>query len=186
MREIDQLDHRVEEWEWSERLVEAWHRSTPEQRVEGAEWYPRALATAVGLAEEHGHGVDTAVGVIAALSPRCYWSDNLRRAERALRGEPRGFRPSVEACHRIMGGESPLDVLRGPKVRAFHSAIMGDPDSAVIDVWMMRAMGREPKSPKGREYDRAATALRIAARRVGAPVRDVQATVWIVTRGGGE
>jgi hypothetical protein len=94
-----------------------------------------------------------------------------------------GLRGGRLKAWRIAHHQRPEAVLSGPKVRAFWRAIAGDRDAAVIDVWMLRAMGIDTPTISPAQYERCAEALRAAARRVRVPVRDFQATVWMQVRG---
>lgn len=135
------------------------------------------------MAQRHGVSVSTAAGVIAALSPRLHWDQNLLAASRCLGSEdvPGVFMANLVKAQRIFAGERPLDVLSGPKVRAFYLAILGR-QAPVVDVWVARAAGiRRELTP--RRYSEAARALTVAAERAGVPTTTFQATVWVAERG---
>ncbi|HSE45860.1 MAG TPA: hypothetical protein VLA89_11105, partial [Gemmatimonadales bacterium] len=131
-----------------------------------------------------GMGPVTAAALLAVLSPRAHWSVNVRWARRVAR-QPMA-RVSTPAnrrkAWRIRLGERPAAVLGGLKVRAFWRAIAGDPEAAVIDVWMTRAMGL-PYPLSDRQYSEAADAITRAAEIVGETTRDFQAIVWMQVRG---
>jgi len=160
------------------------YRAAPVES-DGEVWYRTSRGEARRLARKHGVTVSRAAGVIAALSPRVQWSVNVRMADALLGGQRvRGLGLSVANARRIRRGERPLDVLNGPKTRAFYRAIMGDEDAAVIDVWMMRAAGRSEASPRNAaDYDLVSEALRRAARQVGRGTATFQAIVWTQVRG---
>jgi len=168
-------------------------------------WYQESRRVAQALAGEYGVSLSTVAGVIAALSPRVHWADNVKGAETVLhraaypdvfgpggeleglgRGVP-GFGANIAKAERIAAGEAPLRVLGGDKVRAFYRAIMGDSDAAVVDMWMLRAIG-EPAHAKltTRQYAAVAEALRAAAREAGIDTADFQAVVWTYVRGSAE
>lgn len=87
-------------------------------------------------------------------------------------------------------GMDPLEALHGPKECAFYSAIMGHHNAVVVDRWAARVA--EPETRKGTQdekvtpaqFRRIAAAYCEAARRLHRVARDVQATTWIVVRGG--
>ncbi len=166
------------------RLVAAWTASTDEDKRSGAAWYASARATCGAMATKHNVSNECAAGVVAALSPRLRWNVNVRAAERCLAGEavPGVFRASLAKAKRIALGSHPLSVLSGPKVRAFFSAIMGDDNAAVVDIWVTRVVGWT-KDVKAATYERIATALRLAAATVGTTVCTLQASVWVAIRG---
>lgn len=166
-------------------LVKTWRSIPKDQRTEAlnGRWYRESRRVARALARKHGVSLATAAGVIAALSPRQQWSANVAGADDLLGGGTGcGFAKNRDKAERIANGERPLDVLSGPKVRAFYRAIMGDQDAAVVDVWMWRAMGQNPLAPTVK-YDDAAASLVEAARKVEVAVTAFQAAVWTYVRG---
>ena len=85
----------------------------------------------------------------------------------------------------IADGRPPDLVLRGPKIRAFYRALLGDDEAVVIDTWMLRALGHHEK-PTPKQYKRLAQRVRREARRRGIPPAVWQAIVWCKARGSGE
>ena len=151
---------------------------------DGPAWYRASQHEAQRIAELSGVTIVVAAGVIAALSPRVQWAVNVRMAEALCRtGVTGGLARSVAAARRIMDGEDPLEVLTGPKTNAFFRAIMGDEDAAVVDVWMMRAVGLNRSKLTSKQYEAVAAALRSAAARAGLPTAEFQAQVWTTIRG---
>lgn len=167
------------------RLVRTYGQASILGENGGTAWYRESQATAAAIARETGVSVEVAAGVIAALSPRMQWRANVRAATDACAGRSYGaLGTSKRAAARIIAGEHPLDVLQGPKVRAFYSAIMGDEDAAVVDVWMLRAMGEDAsKSPTRKRYAELADAIATAASIVGIGTATFQAIVWAHVRG---
>lgn len=151
------------------------------------DWYTQERRKLRALALQHNRTEAVAVGVTAALSPRMPWSRNLSLAAQALaQGTCEGLPAlprSKDQAERILHGERPLNVLRGPKVRAFYRALRGDTDACVIDTHMARALGHRGRFPEGRAYERLSNRLRARATRAGLPVSYYQALVWIKQRG---
>lgn len=148
-------------------ITRTFREATDMDRAIGHGWYARARGLAEKLAFENDDSegwddrVNTAAGVIAALSPRLAWRKNVEYAEMAYvvlssmlngadqfkdrmsNGEAEayfaGMIPTLNAnarkAFRILNGESPEDVLGGPKVRAFYFTIVNpdDPRSVVVD-----------------------------------------------------
>lgn len=167
------------------RLVNAYTGADTDARAQGVAWYTEARAKVRAMARTHGVTRACAAGVVAALSPRLQWAVNVRAAEVVLAGGvPSGvFKTSFHKAMRIYrGGERPLAVLAGPKTRAFYRALMGDDHSAVVDVWVLRAVGWT-RSLTDKVYRRIAGALARAAALVGVPVATLQAVAWVVVRG---
>lgn len=156
----------------------------------GLSWYGRAMDAAAAILPADPN---RAAGVIASLSPRCQWRTNVSWAAAVIDAAERGDTepPAVHTramralAWRIARGEAPLDVLNGPKVRAFYRNIVGDSDAVTVDVWAARAAEgvSDPRGPSGRRYALLAEAYRSAARVLDIPPRDLQAAVWVNVRG---
>lgn len=156
--------------------------------VEGERWYRESRRYARQLAREHGGGVGRAAGIIAALSPQVQWSRNkVMAADVMATGTATGQTDAnLTKAWRIWGGERPLQVLGGPKVRAFYRAMMGDEEAAVIDTWMLQAIGWPQRGLSARQYERCAAALAEAASYTHLTTAQFQAVVWTHVRGGGD
>jgi hypothetical protein len=147
-------------------------------------WYADARRVVRAMARERGCSVACAAGVVAALSPRQTWGRNIYTASIVLAGDvPSGvFRASLDKARRIVEGARPLDVLSGPKTRAFYRALTGNDMAPVVDTWVLSAVGWTRKVTD-RVYDAIARALLLAARRVRLSVVQLQAAVWVAVRG---
>lgn len=173
-----------------ESILRVYREATPEQIAEGVDWYSRTHTAARALDADN---VQRAAGILAALSPQCPWSRNLDLANRVY---AEGFASgtlgnSCRAADAIFNGADPLDVLRGPKVRAFFATILDptDPHAVVIDRHAFAiAIGRTADDKdlkvlarKG-GYERFAQAYRDAASVLGVAPSTVQAVTWVVWR----
>ena len=115
---------------------------------EGLEWYNRANRVAASIASAHGISLETAAGVIAALSPNNRWERNIVDAENIIRvyaiaGAEEAM--NVKVCtygkmkdKAIQILESPTmahheDILNGRKITAFYQCIIGCQDAVCID-----------------------------------------------------
>ena len=171
------------------RVVRLYEQASDESLAYGLAWYYDAHTFATELAAEHDVTIAQAAGVVAALSPRLEWNLNKRKAAEVLAtGTTSGLSLSVTRAQRIAQGEAPLDVLGGPKVRAFFSNI-ADPDGSIavtIDRHAIDALnGWTVSSDKQRKvlerkgaYEAAADIYRRAGALVGKPAHVVQAVVW--------
>lgn len=150
----------------------------------GRSWYKNARATIRALATKYGVGEGCAAGVMAATSPRVHWKRNIALTELFLAGTYRHgcFKDNADKARRIVAGERPLAVLRGPKVRAFYRALMGQLQHVVVDVWMQRAVRYLDKVTEA-IYNLIARATTLAAERIGIPPAEFQAVVWTAIRG---
>ncbi len=155
-----------------------------EPDASAARWYLRAADQVDDIAADAGLPFDTVAGIMAALSPRITWKLNVRRTdELALTGDCGGLSAMKRTAQSILSGTEPSKAIKGPKTSAFYRAISGDPDAAVIDVWMMRALGWPKDSLTLGEYRSCARALTKAARIYGSTVASFQAEVWTAVRG---
>jgi hypothetical protein len=172
------------------KILETYRRATDSQVRRGIEWYADAHSIALALDPSN---VARAAGILAALSPRTFWLVNVKLAARVY---AEGFASgclthSARCADAIFGGAHPLDVLHGPKTRAFYATILNPADltSVVIDRHAMSvALGRSSTdkdvnalSRKG-AYEAYADAYRSAARIAGIAPSTMQAIVWLVWR----
>jgi len=168
--------------------------ASPDAR-EAAAWYGRGRSHVRRIARETGATERAVAGVVAALSPRQHWSVNLRIAEEVVRAARQGQPcPAVSTganrakAWRIANGERPLDVLGGPKVRAFYRNLTGNLDLVTVDVWAARAAGLTYRDGQGideRTYARVAVAYANVAEAVGIRPAELQAIVWAQVRAQG-
>lgn len=177
----------------TKRVLRHWRATSAAELAEGMSWYDRAADSAEALAAGAPITREQAAAVIAALSPRCQWAQNVKAAARmvdaASAGEPE---PTVagtygnrrKAWRILQAPGDPLEVLGGPKVRAFYANITGDPYEVTVDVWAARAAeGKsDPRAPEGKRYQRIANAYRAAAEIEGVTPREMQAAVWVRVR----
>jgi hypothetical protein len=168
-------------------LHAAAHACTAGELEAGRAWYPEAWRVCRRLAREHGSTPRVAAGVIAALSPRERWWVNVRNAGACLAGgKPGALSRSVAQAEAIRDGGRPLDVLTGPKTRAFYRAIVGDRDAICVDTWAALAAGWERGPKTAREYAILESAYATTAAYFREAPRDLQAAIWCHVRGSAE
>lgn len=172
------------------RATSVYRTADADQHERGRRWYPSAHSIAAQHAETYGLPVETTAGMIAALSPRAPWSRNLVLTERMLASQGTltagGITVFLNQARRIHDGADPLDVLKGPKTRAFYRAIItaGESDDPVIDrhAWDMLVGKRHSDAPNLGQYREAADRMRRAADILCQPVSQVQAVTWVTWR----
>lgn len=163
--------------------------ASADQYDAGMRWYHDAHEAAVRLDPINP---DRAAGVIAALSPQTDWARNLELTRRAYtNGYASGtLGRSIDKANAILAGADPLDVLRGPKTRAFYRLI-ADPDDLdavvvdrhAIDIAIgerLTVADRERWYPLERRgwYRIFADAYRAAGRLLGVNPSQVQGVTW--------
>lgn len=173
---------------------------TSEEWASGIGWYGTAHAEALRLAMQAGVTVHVAAGVIAALSPRMRWVDNLQDARKMLVDGDRFYGmmalPSnILKAIRIIDGEDPETVLGGRKVRSFYRNILFPVTSLDVtqDVWFLRHVVPAEWTNGytqyahflGRKgvYDAIAEAIRDLADDFAVLPHQLQAALWVQARG---
>lgn len=170
--------------------------SLAEQR-EGTLWYLSAHAEALKLTQRYDVSIPQAAGIIAALSPQNGWDNNLVAADAFLASDGTAYVHFANAVHKaqaILGGDHPLDALRGPKVRSFYHNILY-PDLAgyvTVDRHACAVAANLPTPQYLREYPKTlerstvygyvAALYRTVARDYGILPHEVQAIVWVTHR----
>ena len=189
------LELATKRYHYARRILDAWNNAHPEHLEAGIAWYDRAR----DAAQRIHPNVLIGAGVIAALSPRTGWGQNLKWAEQVCKASLAGHSvpPMVSTAERngkawaIAHLSSPsradiLAILHGPKTCRFFLNITGDTHAVTIDTWAAQvAIGhpvRVRSDSHGRQYETLEEAYQLAGVRLGVPPRDVQAAVWVSVR----
>lgn len=165
-----------------ETYLEIANRATPGQIEEATKWYVDAERIAEKVAENLGTTLEVGASVVSAFSPRERWSVNVARAIAWSLGQEVTCLKNnlVMANNALTLG---FKALNGQKTNAFAKAIAGNENAVVIDVWMLRAVGIEKKSPNQSLYNQLAEAVTKVAIEKGLTPRTTQALIWIIVRG---
>jgi hypothetical protein len=124
--------------------------STIQEKIDGANWYESAHKIALNLADNYGLTLQTAAGVIAALSPRNKWTRNVidaenlietfvRDPESAVKIKVCTFNKNKEKALKILRNnqdfftDNTREILSGPKLNEFFNCILGVEDDVCID-----------------------------------------------------
>ena len=171
-------------------------RATDAEITDGRVWYRAANTFAHGLTDAYPVSLEQACGIIAALSPRLGWGANMRGAEAICAGSrPGAVLPvNVAKAERIRDGEAPLDVLGGPKVRAFYANILlpvgrqGNGvtiDSHAVAIAFAEVLTKAnpgPRVDRQKLYDHVVGAYVEAARETPFLPHELQAITWVAWR----
>jgi len=155
------------------------------QVEQASKWYVDAERIAEKVAENLNTTLEVGASVVSAFSPRERWSVNVARAIAFSLGQE----VTCLKNNLVMANNSltlGFKALNGMKTNAFAKAIAGDENAVVIDVWMLRAVGIEKKSPTPKQYLELANAVKKTAFDFGMTPRAMQALIWIVVRGSAE
>jgi hypothetical protein len=152
------------------------------QVEQASKWYVDAERIAEKVAENLNTTLEVGASVVSAFSPRERWSVNVARAIAWSLGQEVTCLKNnlVMANNALTLGFS---ALKGLKTNSFAKAIAGDEQAVVIDVWMLRAVGIEKKTPNQTQYWELAEAVKKTAFEYGMTPRAMQALIWIVVRG---
>jgi hypothetical protein len=187
-----------------ENILAVYSRATDAERSEGVAWYEAAHTFAVGLSERYGITLEQAAGVIAAISPRMPWAENMRKADELCRtGEAGMLKVNKARALAILAGESPDTALAcatckrgshakhtcsGEKVRNFYRCILDPSDAYSVCVDRHAydvAKGKVGDDVSRKALDRVgayreiADAYRQAAVVLGISPATVQAVTWV-------
>jgi hypothetical protein len=167
-----------------ERTVKS---ATPEEIQHGKTWYQQAHE----MASEIGKGdVKRGAGVIAALSPKSSWTENVRMAREVSKtGSTRGYVSQAEVgrARRIMEGEDPETILpMEKKTGHFYKNILEPENPSYVtvdrhahDIAIGQAWGGRERQLEGGRYNTFVNAHLQAAHRLGEIPSRVQATAWV-------
>lgn len=155
------------------------------QVEQASKWYVDAERIAEKVAENLGTTLEVGASVVSAFSPRERWSVNVARAIAWSLGQEVTCLKNnlVMANNALTMG---FKALNGLKTNSFAKAIAGDEQAVVIDVWMLRAVGIEKKTPGQTQYWDLVEAVKKTAFEYGMTPRAMQALIWIVVRGSAE
>lgn len=182
-------------WAMVANIVASYADTPAHLRLAGRKWYSDARTFVRALVAGTGLTVEQGAGIVAALSPRATWevNQNFAIALVAARGQRQApgvsTTPNRAAAWDIAQGADVWDRLRGPKVRDFAAAILGDCETPVIDSWAYKVAVGDletdvPNLQRRRYYQRIQEAYRDAATVVGETPAHMQAIAgWVKPRG---
>jgi hypothetical protein len=155
------------------------------QVEQASKWYLDAERVAAEVARNLDSTLEVGASVVSAFSPRERWTNNVTKAiSFSLGNHVPGFKNNMLMANNAIAFG--YDALKGLKTNAFAKAIAGDENAVVIDVWMLRAVGIEKKTPNQTQYKQLADAVAKVAFDNGMTPRATQALIWIVVRGSAE
>jgi hypothetical protein len=155
------------------------------QVEQASKWYVDAEKVAHEVARNLDTYLEVGASVVSAFSPRERWTTNVAKAVSfSLGNDVPGFKNNMVMANNAL--TLGFAALKGMKTNAFAKAIAGDEQAVVIDVWMLRAVGIEKKTPNQSQYNELVEAVKKTAFEYGMTPRAMQALIWIVVRGSAE
>ncbi len=186
------------------RLYRLYELASESEKAQGRIWYECAQADIALLAIKHVTTPGIVAGVVAALSPNSRWAQNLEDADSVLAiglasyeltdyhdctvttynsNKAKAFAIAELDWHTPQG--DPLDILRGPKVRAFYLNLIGDATALTLDSHAynaycgFRATGADLPGMRAQLTRDARKAYERAASVKGETVGSFQAIIWL-------
>lgn len=192
---ISAADRDVMVAELADAIGRTFAKSTAVERTIGRQWYANAKAICQGIAGRNNLTLDQVIDIMALVSPRCRWAENVARAEAIaeLMAPIDGLFPYIPArITAILASPAGRpDLVRGEKVSRFRLNIRGDYDHATVDIWAIRdVFGRldlgddDYKALVGTptRYAIVEDAYRLAAGRLTLTVAQLQAINWVTVQ----
>lgn len=156
---------------------------------EGVRWYLDAHNWCRRIGREYGHTVHQVAWAVAALSPMSRWERNQDDVIRLLEGEDTWtFKYAQERAERALAGECSAAVI-GQKVRSFGHNLSQPYTSFMVTLDRHMATALElPERYIERTgvYGILAEAVRAQARQLQCMPHQLQASIWVETRGSAE
>lgn len=169
-------------------LLRLYRRATPADLHEGRAWYSTAVRGCLAWSQQFEVDERVIACVIAAISPQCDWTTNLRIAFELLSGQTivsgGALRANVDKAKRVLADRSTtLETyfVGGPKVRAFAANLQGNADAVTIDGHAVQAACNDVTVTNGLhppQYATVADVYRQCAAVVGERPCDFQAIIW--------
>jgi hypothetical protein len=170
---------------YTEIYSEIASRATFGQVEQASKWYLDAETVAREVARNLNTTLEVGASVVSAFSPRERWARNVSNAIQYSLYQPvTALGNNIRMADKALA--SGFDALKGLKTNNFAKAIAGNENAVVIDVWMLRALGIEKKTPNRTQYKEMADAVTAVAVEYGMTPRSMQALIWIVVRGSAE
>lgn len=177
----------------SRNILAVYSRATAEETARGNAWYPTAARGCEVWSQAHGIDARTVASVIAALSPQCEWTMNLRHALNMLSGDnlpiagpSQPLQANVRKARAILldGALSPdAYFIEGFKVKAFARNLQGDANAVTVDTHAgqiaLADVTATPSLSHLSTYGPFADAYRKAARVAGVAPSAMQAITWL-------
>lgn len=182
--------HYAKRAQYRRNLRRLYARATDADRREGLAWYPTAVAACQTWSQGLSVPAETIACVIAAISPQCDWSSNLRIAFELLSGQTLvtggALRANVDKARRILRDRhtSVYPVFKvAPKVASFAENLKGYAGAVTVDTHAVQAAMNAPtvfRSIHPGAYAIFAGLYADVATELGLRPCDFQAIIWCV------
>ena len=175
-------------------LLDRYEKCSPSDITYGRHWYMKVHDYSVILSSKYNCTVKQAAGVIATLSPRNKWQDNLKDAENVISAYSQGndlkkvplSSPyvKIDKCIKILQQGIDPDTILVQKSRSFYRCIFYPLTKEVcVDVWAARALEYREKWIPYKVYPQLQECYIIAADKLDIIPHVLQAIIWVNIRG---
>jgi len=176
-------------------LRDRWLTCTEEEKKEGLTWYLKAHDVALISSYKYGISLSKTAGVIASLSPKNKWSDNIKDANLVLFNFSQGRDtlqseisspfPKVSTSLEILKTDIDPYQRLGQKSRSFYRCIYCPVNisEVCIDSWAARAIHYTERWISKKNYPIIQQCYREVAKEVGLTPSAFQAIIWVNIRG---
>lgn len=155
----------------------------------GLGWYLNAHDVIREISDTSGYSLDTVAGVMAIVSPRTQWAQNITCAKMICSDDAKGARgyaigSFVDKAVAWRNGKR--DVMGGQKVLSFYDNLLNPTTSEAVtlDYIMAKGIGFEQKALERKGFAEAVTkGVQDAARELGIRPCQLQAICWVYWRG---
>lgn len=157
--------------------------ATADQIAMARAWYGEAQDIAKSMSDLSGLTIEKCASILAAFSPRERWASNVKYANMFINGgTPPTLTNNINMAYAAM--VHGFDALNGLKTNNFARNIAGDMDAVTVDVWMIRAAGKDAaKGVNDTDYRLISEVVKeLASERAMYPAT-AQALIWIIVRG---
>lgn len=171
------------------KIYAAYYAANEVQIADGMEWYSDTQNLVRHMSDVTGFSTAVCGAVISHCSVRAQWTQNVSAAWAILLGEIDLAKPyvlggNIERSVKAIVSDNPIDTFNGHKTRNFARNIAGDMNGVTIDVWMCKAIAIEQKwLTRVGLYEALADIFREVANEVNISAAQLQAIVWVVTKG---
>jgi hypothetical protein len=182
--------HVAQAARYRRNLRRLYARATDADKREGLAWYPTAQAACLTWADAFNVEARTIACVIAAISPQCDWTSNLRIAFEVLSGQTLvtggALRANVAKARRILADRALVTTgyfKSGPKVEAFALNLAGHGWAVTIDNHAIQAARNDPArtmAVRATAYSIFADCYHDVAVGFGLRPCDFQAIIWCI------
>ena len=116
-------------------ILAVYEQCSDDELSRGLLWYREAHDYCLELSKKYNKSILVTTGILAALSPRKYWQENKKLANKYFRGSCSHTKIQLEKCHKIYHSNSfslIMNILGGKKTQNFFANILMPEDDKYV------------------------------------------------------